>query len=80
MSNIEKYRQAFVESLEIKPEEVLTANMSEIERWDSIGHMSLIAVMEDTFGIEFMPDDITEFTSYEKGLEILKTKYGISFE
>ena len=38
--------------------------------------MSLIAVIEDSFDLELQPDDIVEFTSYQKGIELLK-KYNV---
>ena len=47
-----------------------------IENWDSIGHMQLMATLEDTFDIMMDTDDIIDFSSYEKGIEILK-KYDI---
>ena len=47
-----------------------------IPEWDSIGHMGLIAELEDSFEISMEMDDIIDFSSYEKGIEILK-KYDI---
>ena len=47
-----------------------------IPEWDSIGHMGLIAELEDSFDISMEMDDIIDFSSYEKGIEILK-KYDI---
>ena len=47
-----------------------------IESWDSIGHMQMIAELEDAFEIELEMDDIIDFSSYKKGFEILE-KYGI---
>ncbi|MDM8298514.1 MAG: acyl carrier protein [Enterocloster aldenensis] len=49
-----------------------------IDKWDSVAHMQLISEIEDTFDIMFDTDDIIGFSSYEKGLEILK-KYDICF-
>ena len=49
---------------------------NKIEKWDSIGHMSLISDLEDSFKITFETDDIIDFSSYKKGKEILK-KYKI---
>lgn len=72
MTNIEKYRNAFVEGLEIEMNEVEKAAMGECDRWDSIGQMSLIALLEDAFGLEFEPEEIMAFTSYSAGIEILK--------
>lgn len=72
MTNIEKYKNAFVEGLEVSLEEIENLTMEECDRWDSIGQMSLIAILEDTFSIEFEPDEIMAFTSYREGITILK--------
>lgn len=77
MSNFETYNNAFVEGLDMKLETVASARRGETEKWDSIGQMSLVAILEDEFGIEFDPKDILLFDSYEKGIEIL-SKYGIN--
>ena len=72
MSNIETLKEAFVEGLEISIEEVESATMESVDKWDSIGQMSLVAIIEDAFGIEFEPDEVMQFTSFEAGKEILK--------
>jgi Acyl carrier protein len=56
--------------------ETLTYNSS--PEWDSVGHMELIAELEETFNIMMETDDIIDFSSYEKGKEIL-AKYDIKF-
>ncbi len=79
MTNLEKYNNAFVESLELSIDEV-NENLTYqgITNWDSVGHMALIAVLEDTFDIMLDTEDIIDFSSYEKGKEIL-AKYDIAF-
>lgn len=72
MSNIEKLKEAFVEGLEISTEEVESATMESVDKWDSIGQMSLVAIIEDAFGIEFEPDEVMQFTSFAAGVDILK--------
>ena len=78
MTNLEKYQNAFVEGLELPCESVESATMDTVERWDSIGQMSLMAIIEDEFQIEFEPDEIIAFTSYLAGLDILR-KHNIEF-
>lgn len=73
MNAIEKYKNAFVEALEMPEADVEKASMETVSKWDSIGQMSLIALVEDAFGIEMEPDEIMRFTTYEAGLEILKS-------
>jgi len=76
MSNKEKYVEAFTESFEIPAEEVENLKYQDIPAWDSVGHMSLIAALEDAFDIMMDTDDIIDFDSFEKGMELLK-KYDI---
>lgn len=80
MSNLEKYTQVFVETFEVSAEEAVTLKYQDIDAWDSVGHMGLIAALEDAFGIMMDTDDIIDFDSFEKGKEILsKDEYGVKF-
>ena len=74
MTNLEKYQNACVEGLELPRESVESATMDTVERWDSIGQMSLMAIIEDEFQIELEPDEIIAFTSYQAGLDILRKR------
>jgi acyl carrier protein len=77
MNNLEKYKKVFIESFSIN-EDDLDGNLeyNSIEAWDSVGHMGMIASLEEVFEIELDTDDIIEFSSYTIGLELLK-KYNI---
>ena len=79
MSNIEKYKKTFIESLSIDSKD-LSENLkyNDIPEWDSIGHMTLISGLEEIFSITIETDDIVDFSSYKKGLELLK-KYKVDF-
>ena len=80
MGNAEKYDAAFATGLNIDPSEVNeTLAFESIPAWDSIGQMVLISTIEESFGIEFNPDDILNFKSYENGKTILSQSYGIEF-
>ena len=76
MENIEKYKKAFVNSFEVKEEDVDKLEYQSIPEWDSVGHMGLISELEEAFNIQFEMDDVVELGSYYKGIEILK-KYQI---
>ena len=74
------YDDAFVNGLGIALEDVNDElEFNSIEEWDSIGHMGLIAALEEAFDISFETDDIVEYSSYKKGLEILK-KYNVEIQ
>ena len=77
MSNREKYDNAFIESFSIDKEKLNSSlEYQSIPEWDSVGHMSLIAALEDAFDIMMEMDDIVDFGSYETGIGTLK-KYGV---
>lgn len=77
MNNLEKYNAAFMESFGITADQLLGLTYQGITAWDSVGHMQLIAALEDTFDIMFDTDDIIDFSSYEKGKELLE-KYEVT--
>ena len=80
MNNLEKYNQAFTDTFEIDENQLAGLKYQDIAAWDSVGHMALIAALEDAFDIMMDTDDIIDFSSYEKGKEILaKDEYGVSF-
>lgn len=79
MNNTEKYDQIMREAFELDESfDVTTLVYQGVEKWDSVGHMTMVAMLEDTFDIMMDTDDIIDFSSYEKGKEIL-AKYDIEF-
>lgn len=76
MTNLEKYNNAFTENLQISEGELQGLQYQGTELWDSVGHMTLMAAIEDAFDIMLDTDDIVDFSSYDKGKEILK-KYDV---
>jgi acyl carrier protein len=79
MTNKVKYDEIFMEVFEINLSD-LTDDLEyqSIPSWDSVGHMSLMAELEDTFDIMLDMDDIVDFGSYKTGIETMK-KYGVEF-
>lgn len=77
MTNQEKYNATFCEILNVSEEQLPGLKYQAVKLWDSVGHMSLVAALEDCFEIMLETDDIIDFSSYEKGKEIL-LKYGVT--
>lgn len=77
MDNLKKYNEIFIECFEVE-EHQLNAELvyNSILNWDSVGHMAMIAELEDAFEIMMDTDDIIEFSSYEIGKDIIR-KYGV---
>ena len=78
MSNKHKYQDIFIKSLSINSNKFNeNIKYNEIPEWDSIGHMTLMSGLEEGFGITLDTDDIVDFSSFKKGIEILK-KYKVN--
>lgn len=78
MKNIEKYTQAFVEAFEVEESDVPNLEYESIEAWDSVGHMVLMAALEEAFDIIIEMEDIIDFSGFDKGKELL-SKYDVNF-
>ncbi len=79
MTNLQKYNKTFVETLEVSEDQLPGLKYQSVELWDSVGHMTLMAAIEDAFDIMMETDDIVDFSSYEKGKEILSKNYNVEF-
>ncbi|MCW8889576.1 MAG: acyl carrier protein [Sedimenticola sp.] len=77
MSNKQKYDEIFIEVFEISSDQLNESlEYQSIEPWDSVGHMALMAALEDEFDIMLEMDDIIDFGTYLTGIETMK-KYGV---
>lgn len=47
-----------------------------IPEWDSVGHMALVAEIENTFNVTLDTDDIIGMSNVSKAIEILQ-KHGV---
>jgi acyl carrier protein len=65
--------QAFRIALELPPETELTKlAYGEHPHWDSIGHMALVAEIEDAYGVMLETGDVLDLSSYAKAVELLE--------
>ena len=76
--NLDLYNEAFCGTFEITKDSLPGLKYQAIKAWDSVGHMALIAKLEDSFDIMMDTEDIIDLDSYEHGIEILK-KYDVTF-
>ena len=77
MNNREKYENVFISCFNVKKDN-LNENFvyQSIPEWDSVGHMSMVAELEETFDIMMEMDDIVDFSSFTVGIKLL-SKYDI---
>jgi acyl carrier protein len=77
MTNREKYDQVFIDSFSVTKDQLNEGLVYQsVQQWDSIGHMGMVAALEESFDIMLETDDIIDFGSYTKGIEIL-SKYEV---
>lgn len=77
MSAHATYQDAFVETFDLNSSDLSDdLKYQSIAQWDSLGHMALIAALEEAFDIMLEMDDIVDFSSFSTGKEILR-KYGV---
>lgn len=77
MTNKETYDKVFMDCFSV-PHDALDARFVYqcVPAWDSVGHMGMIAALEEAFNIMMETEDIIEFGSYTIGIDKLK-KYGV---
>lgn len=72
MSANEDLINAFVTGLELdSPSNVETLEYRGIAEWDSIGHMALVAEIENTFDVMLSTDQVIALSSFSEAKRIL---------
>ncbi len=79
MTNEEKYLKVFMDIFDISEKAAREASYQETDEWDSVGHMRLTSALEDAFDIMLDTDDIVDLSSFERGREILSSRYVVAF-
>lgn len=73
---MDKYIQCFKNALDLTDESLIRSLNYRDETWDSVAHMVLMSEIETAFDIMLDTDDVIDFSSFQKGIEILR-KYNI---
>ncbi len=78
MTNLEKYNKIVKDCLGAKDEDlnddVLVYNR--FKGWHSVSHVDMVSELENRFGVAFETLDITSFSKYSYGIDILR-KMGV---
>jgi len=70
-----KVREVFKASFDIDPQSVtMETTADDVPGWDSVGHLSLGANLEEVFEISLDVDDLMEMESVRKIVLIITTK------
>jgi acyl carrier protein len=70
-----KVREAFKTAFDVDPQSVsIETNANDVPGWDSVGHLSLAADLEQAFGITLDVDELMEMESVREILRIIAAK------
>lgn len=62
---------------ELSPDEIMQASSSTVHGWDSVAIVTLLAVIEEEFGISVEEDDPAKFDSFQRILTYLQDRNGV---
>ncbi|RKT51983.1 acyl carrier protein [Saccharothrix australiensis] len=73
MSLHDRLRAVFVDALQLG-DDVDVANLKyrDIDAWDSVGHMALVAAIEDEFDVQFETEQVIDLSSFKVALDMLR--------
>lgn len=74
MRTQDRLRDVFVNVLELASDaDVTSLKYRDVEEWDSVGHMALVAAIEDEFEVQFDTDQVIDMSSFQVALEMLQS-------
>jgi acyl carrier protein len=69
----DRLRATFVEALALEDGvDVENLKYREIDQWDSVGHMALVAAIEDEFDVQFDTDQVIDMSSFKVAADMLR--------
>jgi acyl carrier protein len=72
---LEKVQEAFKTAFNVEPESVtIETKADDVSGWDSVGHLSLAATLEETFGVSLDVDDVMEMENVREIVRIISSK------
>lgn len=69
----DKLKEVFIDALQLDDGvDVENLKYRDIEAWDSVGHMALVAAIEDEFDVEFDTDQVIDMSSFKVAVDMVK--------
>jgi acyl carrier protein len=71
----QQFLEVITEALEIKGREILlTDNFKEFDEWDSLTQLTLIAELDDNFGVSIATADLNKINKLQELLDYIQSK------
>lgn len=72
MAIADQLRTVFVDALQLDDDvDVENLKYRDIEAWDSVGHMALVAAIEDEFDVQFETDQVIDMSSFKVAVDMV---------
>jgi len=69
----DRLRRVFVETLDLDDGvDVPNLKYRDIDAWDSVGHMTLVAAIEDEFDVRFETDQVIDMSSFKVAADMVR--------
>lgn len=69
----DKLKDVFTEALQLDDDvDVASLKYRDIEAWDSVGHMALVAAIEDEFDVQLETEQVIDMSSFKVAVDMLR--------
>ncbi|UGQ09784.1 acyl carrier protein [Yinghuangia sp. ASG 101] len=73
MSTKERLKRVFAQALDLEPgTRIEELRYRDIDKWDSLGHMALVAAIEDEFAVQFDTDQVIDMSAFKVAYDMLR--------
>ncbi|MGA2156845.1 MAG: acyl carrier protein [Bryobacteraceae bacterium] len=75
MTVLARVGRVFNEAFAVPAEAISRQTLfDDVPKWDSLGHLSMVAILEREFGVQFEVDEVMEMASVQIILNVLAKK------
>ena len=72
MTALARVGRVFGEAFAVPAESITEQTLpDDVPKWDSLGHLAMVAVLEREFGLQFEVDEVMEMASVQNILNVL---------
>jgi len=72
---IDRVAKVFNEAFAVPADSITNQTVpDDVPKWDSLGHMNMVSILEKEFGTQFEVDEIMEMASVQNILDVLAKK------
>jgi acyl carrier protein len=75
MTVLARVGKVFCEAFAVPAESITSQSLpDDVPKWDSLGHMTMVSILEREFGVQFEVDEVMEMATVQSILDVLAKK------